>query len=151
MIHFEGQLWLGIPVTVAADRLADAGYLAQSLKDAEILSASPEKAAWRIKPKITFLSGTQTTELIRTDYQPQQSVTFGITTRSIGASAVVVAHLRFSPEAEGTQVHWSADITELTGLLKMVPSGLVQQAAQQVIQEIWDNVQQRLAEESRSR
>jgi carbon monoxide dehydrogenase subunit G len=144
MIHFEGDVRFPLSLTEVAEKLSDAGYLASSLAEAEIISATPEKAVWRIKPKLSFLTGTQTTEMIRTEHRPGESVTFTLTTRSIGASSTVVTHLRFVPDHQGTRVLWSGDITEVSGLLKMVPQGLLEGAARKVIEDVWEAVRRRL-------
>jgi carbon monoxide dehydrogenase subunit G len=144
MIHFEGEVRFPLLLPEVAEKLSDAGYLAHSLTDAEIISATPEKAVWRIKPKLSFLTGTQTTEMTRSDHRPNEAVTFTLTTRSIGASSTVVAQLRFAADPQGTQVLWNADITEVSGLLKMVPSGLLEGAARKIIEDVWEAVRRRL-------
>jgi carbon monoxide dehydrogenase subunit G len=144
MIHFEGEVRFPLPLAEVAEKLSDAGYLAGSLVEAEIVSATPEKAVWRIKPKLSFLTGTQTTEMTRTEHLPGEAVTFTLTTRSIGASSTVVTHLRFVADQQDTRVLWSGDITEVTGLLKMVPQGLLEGAARKVIEDVWEAVRRRL-------
>lgn len=148
MSHFEGQIHIPVPLVDVAARLSDAGYLARSLKDAEIVEATPDKAVWRMKPKISFLSGTQTTEMTRSEYRSGEAVAYTLTTRSIGGSATVTTQLRFHPYSTGTAVDWTADITELTGLFKMVPSGLMQEAAHRVIEEVWQAVRSRITSEA---
>ena len=45
----------------------------------------------------------------------------------------------------GSRVHWTVDITELGGLLKAIPQGLLKGAAQKVIDDIWASIASRLA------
>jgi carbon monoxide dehydrogenase subunit G len=82
--------------------------------------------------------------MTRSDHRPNEAVTFTLTTRSIGASSTVVAQLRFAADPQGTQVLWNADITEVSGLLKMVPSGLLEGAARKIIEDVWEAVRRRL-------
>ena len=42
------------------------------------------------------------------------------------------------------RVHWTADITELTGLLKLVPKGLISSSANKVIEDTWSEIEKRL-------
>ncbi|MCS7022611.1 MAG: SRPBCC domain-containing protein [Gemmataceae bacterium] len=144
MIHFEGELCFPLPLSEVAARLADAGYLVHSLPDVEVVSATPEKAVWRMKPKVSFLSGTQTTEITRQSYTPETEVVYTLVTRSIGGSVTVSTRLSLRRVDTGTQVNWSAEIAELTGLFKMVPAGLMKETARKVIDDVWEAVRKRL-------
>jgi len=42
-------------------------------------------------------------------------------------------------------VSWTAEVTQLGGLLKMVPAGLIRGAAHKVIEDVWDGVAKKLA------
>ncbi len=145
MSQFHGEMTFRLPRADVAPKLSDAGYLAHCLQQAEVVEATPDRAVWRIKPAVSFLTGTQTTELVVVERQPGESVQFRLTTRSIGATSTVTVHLRFEPLPNGgTRVPWTAQITELTGLLKMVPQGLLEGAARKVIDEVWAAVAARL-------
>jgi carbon monoxide dehydrogenase subunit G len=65
--------------------------------------------------------------------------------KAIGASSDVEAVLTFAPAGAGTRVHWTADVKSLSGLLKLVPSGLIRGAAQSVIDDVWKQVDAKLA------
>jgi uncharacterized protein len=54
--------------------------------------------------------------------------------------------MTFEPKDGGTLVKWTGDITALTGLLKLVPKGLIQSSAGKVIDETWVAVSKRLSE-----
>ena len=45
----------------------------------------------------------------------------------------------------GTAVHWTGNLTEVTGLLKIVPKGLIEGSARKVIEDVWEAVSARLA------
>ena len=60
------------------------------------------------------------------------------------AKSAVDATLTFGPTDNGTSVKWSGNVTELGGLLKLVPQGLIQAAAQKVIADVWASIRQRL-------
>ena len=53
--------------------------------------------------------------------------------------------LALTPQDSGTRVHWTADVKDLGGLLKAVPRGLVQAAAQKVIADAWEAAARQLA------
>ena len=144
MIHFEGVESYSAPPAALYPKLSDAGFLVGCLPDAEVHEATPDKAVWKLKPKLSFLTGSLDTTLTVMERVPGESVKYRIAGKAIGAASVVEALLTLKPDGDGTAVHWSADITELTGLLKMVPKGLVQSAAQKVIADVWAAVRPRL-------
>ena len=147
MIHFEGDKFFPLPLHLAAAKLSDAGFLAGTLPDAEVTEAVAERAAWKIKPKLAFLSGSLNVELTRTAAEPDKSVAFQVLAKAIGATSTVVVTLAFAEKDGkdgGTAVHWTGDLTQVTGLLKMVPKGLLQGSAHKVIEEVWSAVEAKL-------
>lgn len=145
MIHFQGTELLQIPPAEAAAKLSDAGFLATCVPDATVTVAEPDRAAWTVKPKLAFISGHLDTALKVIDRATGESATFEVVGKGVGASSTVSAKLTFIPEGPGTRVEWTGDIVALTGLLKMVPKGLVQAAAEKVIAEVWDGIRAKLA------
>jgi carbon monoxide dehydrogenase subunit G len=145
MIHFEGDKSFPLPPADVAAKLSDAGYLAKCLPDAEVSEATPEKAAWKLRPKLAFLTGSLHVEMSRTTHDPGKAVGFRVVAKAIGASSTVVTALTIAEGDGGTKVHWTGDLTEVTGLLKMVPKGLLQGAAQKVIEDVWEAVGARLS------
>jgi carbon monoxide dehydrogenase subunit G len=148
VIHFDGVESYPVPPAALYPKLSDAEFLARSLPDATVAEATPDKAAWKLKPKLSFLTGSLDTTLSVTGRVPGESASFRVLGKAIGASSTVEAVLTLKPTASGTEVHWAADIVELTGLLKMVPKGLIQSAAQKVIADVWAALRPRLIETS---
>jgi carbon monoxide dehydrogenase subunit G len=147
MIHFEGDRSFPLPLAQVAARLSDAGFLASCLPDAQVSEATPDKATWKLRPKLAFLTGSLNVEMTRTGHEPGKSVAYKVYAKALGASSTVNSVLTFA-EAEGgtTAVHWAGDLTEVTGLLKMVPKGLLQGSAQKVIDDVWTAIAARLGE-----
>lgn len=146
MIHFEGDKSFPLPVAEVAARLSDAAFLVNCVPDAQVTEAAADRAAWKLRPKLSFLTGSVGVEMTRTAHDPGKSVAFQVVARPMGGSSTVVTALTFKEaEAGGTAVHWTGDVTQVTGLLKMVPTGLMQGAAQKVIEDVWAAVAARLA------
>ncbi len=137
MIQFEGdEPFPGPPAEVAA-KLSDAAFLVGCLPDATITTATPDRAAWSMHPKVALLTGELKAELDVTGREPR-AVSFRIGTRAMGAGSSVRAVLDFlDAPAGGTTVKWKAELTEVTGLLRMVPRVVLQGAMQKVIAEAW--------------
>ena len=131
MIHFEGDKSFSLPRADVAAKLSDAGYLANCLPDAQVAEAAPERAVWKLKPKLSFITGSLNVEMTRTALEPGRSVAFKVLAKAIGATSSVVTALTFADaEGGGTAVHWTGDLTEVTGLLKIVPKGLIEGSAE---------------------
>src|SRR5206468_3786522 len=134
MIHFEGDKSFPLPVAEVAAKLSDAGFLVNCLPDVQVSEATPERAAWKLKPRLSFLTGSLNVEMTTTSREPGKSVAFKVLAKAMGASSTVVTNLNFQEaEGGGTAVHWTGDLEQVTGLLKVVPKGLLQGAAQKVI------------------
>lgn len=145
MIHFEGVQSFPLPVAEVAARLADAGFLAHCVPDAEVTEAAPDRAVGKVKPKLSFLTGSLTIEADVTGREPEKSASYQIVSKVIGASSTVTAKLEFAEaEGGGTKVSWHGDLTAVTGLLKMVPKGLMEASAKKVIDDVWESVSKKL-------
>ena len=60
------------------------------------------------------------------------------------ASTVTTALTFAESEGGGTAAHWTGDLTEVTGLLRAVPKGLLQGSVHKVIEDVWAAVDKRL-------
>lgn len=145
MIHFEGDKHFPLPVADAAAKLSDAGFLVNCLPDSQVTEATPDRAAWSLKPRLSFLTGLLHATMDVTGREPGKSAAFKIVTKAMGASSTVAVNLAFSEGTDGgTAVHWTGDIVEVTGLLKMVPKGTIQGSARKVIEDVWAAVGEKL-------
>jgi uncharacterized protein len=144
MIHFEGVRSFPLPVAEVAAKLSDAGFLANCVPDAEVTEATADRAVGKVKPKLSFLSGGLTLTACVTARAVGKSVTYEILSKVIGASSTVLTRLEFRETDVGSEVHWTGDLAAVTGLLKMVPKGLMEGAAKKVIEDVWTSVDERL-------
>ncbi len=147
MIPFAGEQSFPHPVGVVASKLSDAGWLVGTLPDVQVTAAGPERASWKMKPKLSFAPGLLDSTLERTSQEPGAAVGFRVATKAIGASSTVHIRLTFRAADSGTVVPWAGELTEVTGLLKMIPKGLLQSTAEKVIAEVWAAVSARLSSE----
>ncbi len=147
MIRFEGVESFPAPPAAVFAKLADAGWLARALPEAEVTETAPDRAAWKVRPKFAFMAGNLDTTAEVVNRTADERVRYRIVSRGVGSSSTVDADLEFGPgPGGGTAVKWVGDVTELGGLLKLVPRGLVQAAAHKVITDVWAAVRQRLAD-----
>lgn len=146
MIRFEGVESFPVPPADVFAKLADAGWLARALPEAEVTETAPDRAAWKVRPKFAFMAGNLDTTADVLGRAADEQVRYRVVSTSVGARSAVDARLDFSPADGGTAVRWACDVTELGGLLKLVPRGLIQAAAQKVIADVWASIRRRLTD-----
>jgi uncharacterized protein len=140
MIHFEGVEIFSAELGLVFAKLSDASFLANALPDTRVVSADADRAEWRVKPKLPFLSGELETVAVVVERTAGQIVKYRLDSKGIGSGSVVESALTFSTTEAGTQVNWTGDLTAMTGLLKLAPKGLIQGAAQKVIADCWQAI-----------
>ncbi len=78
---------------------------------------------------------------------------YQVVSKGIGATAEVEISLQLTDlmncgesgvHAPPIMIQWQAGITKLTGLLKLVPKGLIESVAKQVIEETWTNIDEQI-------
>jgi carbon monoxide dehydrogenase subunit G len=145
MIHFEGLESFAKPPGDLFDPLTDAAWLAAAVPDATIAEANADRAVWDLKPKLNFITGSLQTTLVVSERHPHTTAVFKVTGKAVGSGSTVVTTLNFAPSPTGTDIRWTGEITELNGLLKMVPKPLIQAAAQKVIADLWAAIRAKLS------
>jgi carbon monoxide dehydrogenase subunit G len=145
MLHFEGERRFELPVASVYPKLRDAAFLAESIPDASIEGTpTRERALCTVQPGFSFVRGNLDVTLEIVEGEEPARIRVRVSSKGVGSSAEVVGLLQLSGEDAGTKVHWSADIENLGGLLKMVPAGLVRGSAQKVIDDVWNGIAARL-------
>lgn len=148
MLHFEGDKEFQRPAADISQKLGDARYLAECVPDVERLaSVDAQQFVAVVRPGVSFVRGKMEITLRVLEVVPAQSIKYHVRGKSIGSTNQITAAIALTPTESGTRVHWVADITELGGLLKLVPKGLIQAAAQKVIADLWTCVESRLTKE----
>ena len=78
------------------------------------------------------------------------SVAFALANRMPGAALGVTCTLEFfEGESDGTRVAWSAEIVSRTGLLKVVPAGVLRTQIEAELADLWRGVRARLDRDER--
>jgi carbon monoxide dehydrogenase subunit G len=141
MLHFAGDETFNRPPTEVFTRLSDAPFLTRCIPGVESVTVSePHRTAFVIRPGFSFVRGTLEITLQVVEADTPSLVRVRAHGKGIGSSNDVEAVLNLTPQDGTTRVHWTADVTNLGGLLKAVPHGLIRGAAQKVIAETWEAV-----------
>jgi carbon monoxide dehydrogenase subunit G len=145
MLRFEGDRDIPAPPADVWAKLTDARFLAACLPDVEkVEHAEADRAVLVLRPGLAFVRGALDVTLEAADRKAPESVRVLAFGKGIGSTSAVEATLTFAPHDGGTRVHWAAEVTELGGLLKLVPQGLIRGAAQKVINDAWAAVEVKL-------
>jgi hypothetical protein len=80
VIAFSGDRTFPLPVPAVAARLADVAWLVGTLPEVQVVSAAPDRAVWRMKPRLSFVSGHLETTMDRTAHDPGAAVGFRVVT-----------------------------------------------------------------------
>jgi carbon monoxide dehydrogenase subunit G len=148
MLHFEGDQSFALPSAHVAGQLSDARFLVRCVPGIESVARNEARlAVFNLRPRLAFMRGNLEVTMALIDAASGSSARWSLVSKGIGSSSTVEALLTFAAQDGGTAVHWTADVQHLGGLLKAVPRGLIQAAAQKVIGEVWAAVAERLRQE----
>jgi len=145
-MQFEGDKDFSKAPADVWGKLSDARFLVQCIPGAEsVARAEADEAVCKIRPGFAFVRGTLEVTLRVKERQADSAVRVTLTSKGVGTSSEVDIAMALAAQDGGSRVHWKAEVTQLGGLLKMVPKGLIRGAAQKVIGEVWANVEANLA------
>src|SRR5437763_15836689 len=130
MQRFEGERTFAMPLDELWPKLSDAAFLARCVPDATIKGEPQhDRAEYTVRPGFSFARGTLDVTMEILERRAPEAARFRLTSKGVGSSSVVESALTLAPQGSGTRVTWTAQVTQLGGLLKMVPSGLIRGAA----------------------
>ncbi len=142
MLHFEGDTDFSQAPAVVWTKLRDTRFLVDCIPGVESVSqAEADTAVCVLRPGFSFIRGTLEITLRVVEAAENTSLRVTAHGKGIGSGNDVETALTFIAHDGGTRIHWTADITNLTGLIKAVPQGLLKGAAQKVIGDVWATVQ----------
>ncbi len=134
--HLQDTIW---------DRLIDPEFLARTIPDVHsIEEIQTDRLVCKVRPGFSFIKGTLKITINIFVEQPRESARMRIESKGIGSSAVVETAVELSTSDPGTLLAWSAEVTELGGLLKPVGRTLIGAAAKKVITDGWAGFRNRL-------
>ena len=143
MLHLEGEETFDQPLLDLWNRLTDLSSLSRCIPDlVSIKRAEPDLLICVVRPGFSFLRGTLELTLENMEKQPPRSALMRIHAKGIGSSASGETRMELSPSTSGsgraqTQLHWTAVVQELGGLLRPLSSSLMESVARKVIADAW--------------
>lgn len=146
MVRFEGSRELASAPSVLWARLVDSSFLVACLPDLDrVEQLEPHGAKFILRPGFSFVRGSLQVELTIVEQVPHSGVRYRLKARGIGSSSTVEINITLVPQDAGTNLGYVAQVTELGGLLKLVPGGLISGAAQKVVADVLARVEANLS------
>ena len=144
MSRFEGDHFFPRPREIVSEKLSDATFIAHGFKNIErIVSESRDSAEWKLRTALSFLNAVIDINM-KIQERSSEQTRYHVFSKGIGASSTILATLTFHPVEGGTRVHYVAEITERTGLLKIVSPGLIQSTAKLIIEDAWKSLEEKM-------
>ena len=145
MLHFEGEREFPQAPAVLWPKIADVNFLAGCVPDANSPSfPEADVAKVVLRPGLAFVRGTLDLTMRVTERVEGTSARLLLNTKGVGMTSTVEAAYTLAAHDGGTRLHWTADVTQLGGLLKAVPQGLLKAAAQKIINDAWTALEAKL-------
>jgi carbon monoxide dehydrogenase subunit G len=120
--------------------MSDVRVLARSIPNAENVQVEDEKTVTCVvRPGFSFVRGKLHTRIEIVERIPNDKIVQKMTASGIGLAIETETKLVLLPEAEGgaTRLIWRCNIVKRTGLISMVPAGVIQGAAEKTIADGW--------------
>jgi len=144
-MNFSGAEQFECSQTELWSRLADMAFVSKAIPDLDRLERiEPTGFSCRVRPRFSFLTGSLELVFELVEAAPHERLKVRSRGKGIGGAVVVESELQLSPAADGTEVKWTATIVSREGLLKPVSAGLIQGAAQRVIESFWKKFREAL-------
>lgn len=126
--------------------LADLEQVAAALPGlARIERNDGDTLVCRVRPGLSFLSGSLRTTITRREAAEEEVLGYRIDSRGIGAGAVANALIRCLQDGDGrSRVQWQVTVEELSGLLKPVGASLIEAAMGKVAAATWEGLHSQL-------
>jgi carbon monoxide dehydrogenase subunit G len=133
----QAELW---------SRLTDMAFISRVIPDVDRVERLDATGfACRVRPRFSFLTGSLDLAFELLDPVPQERLKVRSRGKGIGGGVVVEAELQITSRESGSDVLWTGTIVSREGLLKPVSAGLIQGAAQRVIENFWARFREALA------
>jgi len=137
-MNFAGTEHFDVSPAALWARLNDMAFIASVIPDVDKVDRlEPTGFTCKVRPRFSFLTGSLELSFAVVDSVPIEKLVVRSRGKGIGAAIVVDIEIHLAPAARGTDLNWTGTIVSRDGLLKPIGTGLIQGAAERVIQNLW--------------
>jgi carbon monoxide dehydrogenase subunit G len=150
-MNFDGTEQFQCSQTHLWERLTDLAFVSRVIPDVERVERIDAAGfACRVRPRFSFLTGSLELNFELLEPAAPERLRVRSRGKGIGAAVVVEAELHLVANGPGTELRWTGTIVSREGLLKPVSAGLIQGAAQRVIDSFWQRFREALVADGRN-
>ena len=146
-LSFSGDESFDAPADRVYGLLTDAARMIEFMPDVashEVIDAKTLRCV--VRPGFSFLRGTMKMVIHIDELAAGREAKMTVDSEGIGVAMRIESTMLVEPVGERSRMRWSAEVTNMKGLVATLSPGLIKAAAEQVIRGTWDRVRARLAE-----
>jgi len=139
-VQLQGQEFFEAPHAIVLEKLADLSFLANSVPEAQLIEATANRTLLHLPPGVTMLPGRLQVELLLLKREGCE-ISYRIVNRATGATGTAEVKLMVAElSSERTQVAWTAEVVQVTGLLRMMPNSVLKAGLERAIPHVWSRI-----------
>ncbi|HEY5314583.1 MAG TPA: SRPBCC domain-containing protein [Pirellulales bacterium] len=144
-LEFGGTQQFSVPPERIFNFLTDLEAVASLIPDLQSSQRTgPRTLECVVRPGFSFLRGTLKLRIEVGNLEPPKRATMFVTAQGIGVTLRIESQLDIEPTVDGSQLTWTARITDQKGLVASLSPALLRAAADQVIRHAWEKVGERM-------
>jgi carbon monoxide dehydrogenase subunit G len=149
VLHLDGQELFAPPRDELFARLTDLAFLLRCMPDLDtVIATEATRIVFKVKPGFSFVRGTLEITLELIESHRPDAARMRIVSKGVGSGVKLETTFTLSDAADSTDsrtcVAWSADIHEISGLLKPIGKSLIAAGARKVIGDAFSRVRAEL-------
>jgi carbon monoxide dehydrogenase subunit G len=151
-LEFGGQEAIASSGERVLAALGDLSFVARLLPDVESNEVVDERTLRAVvRPGFSFLRGKLNVTIVRAADPAPNELAYRVESKGVGVTVVVETLVHVENTATGSAdsataaLTWSAQVTQLSGLVAAISKPLIRAAAEQVIGQCWQRLRAELA------
>jgi carbon monoxide dehydrogenase subunit G len=138
LLHLDGTENFAPPQDELWTRLTDLSFLLRCMPDLDtVIATEPTRIVFKVRPGFSFVRGTLEITLDLIESRRPDLARMRIVSKGVGSGVKLETTFTLTDAADSsagrTRVAWSADIQEISGLLKPIGKSLIAAGARKVI------------------
>lgn len=135
--RFDGQQLVSRPPAAVSAKFNDPNFRPTD-EGVEYVASTEDSVHFRARPAILIFGGAVDVRVTFVERVPSERTRLRYDVSGAGTTAQAAVLLEYEPaENGGTLVRWHAELSQLTGLGRLVPKVVLQTAGQKALEKLW--------------
>jgi carbon monoxide dehydrogenase subunit G len=146
-MQFSGEEQFTQPREEIFRRVTDLTFMSKTVPGLQKIEKSqPRLLECKVNPGFSFVTGSVKLTFELLEETPSSSATMRVTGKGIGMSVAIDTNITLSDnDSGGTRLVWNSEVSQMTGLAKVISPSLVEAAAKKINAQTWDSFRKELA------